>query len=353
MTASPRSDDDLRRFARRTWCVIAAAVSVFLVWHLANVLLLAFAATVVAVLLRSFSEPISRHTPLGEGLSLLVAIILIIAILGLSGWLFGSTVSTQVQDLLRQLPKSPEDAQRLLARLPFGQDIAAQLTDVGGLVERMGSMAGRVGGYALNTVSAVTNLVLVLVAGVFIAAKPTQMREGLLLLAPPSVEDSARATLNNIWRALQLWLLGTFADMVVVGVLTGIGTALIGLPSPFALGLFAGLAAFVPIVGPIVSVVPAALIALQQSPEMVLWAVLVYIAVQQIESNLIFPFIQSRSVGLAPTMTLFGVFGFGVLLGPLGVMFATPLLVAITVAVKRLYVRDALGKTVKIPGADD
>ena len=138
--------------------------------------------------------------------------------------------------------------------------------------------------------------------------------------------------------------------MTVVGVLTGIGTALIGLPSPVALGLFAGLAAFVPIVGPIVSVVPAVLLALDQGPEMILWAILVYFVVQQIESNLIYPFIQKRAVNLPPVLTLFGVLGLGTLFGPLGVMFASPLLVVGLVWVKLLYVRNTLGEEVSLPG---
>jgi predicted PurR-regulated permease PerM len=159
-----------------------------------------------------------------------------------------------------------------------------------------------------------------------------------------------RAVLDTAGRALRLWLLGTFADMAVVAVMTGAGTALIGLPSPVALGILAGVASFVPIVGPIVSVVPALLIAVQESPSMVLWTVLVYVAVQQIESNLIFPFIQRRAVDLPPVLSLFGVLAFGVLLGPLGVVLATPLLVVGLVFLKRLYVRESLGKAVKIPG---
>lgn len=105
-----------------------------------------------------------------------------------------------------------------------------------------------------------------------------------------------------------------------------------------------------PIIGPIVSVIPAALLALQEGPQMVLWAILVYVAVQQIESNLIFPFIQRRAVDLAPTLTLFGVLGFGLLLGPLGVVLVTPLLVVLVVFVELLYVRRTLGKDVSVPG---
>lgn len=339
-----------RTFIRRTWYVFAAAGVLLVAWQLVNVVLLAFAAVIVAVLLRSVADPIHQWTPLGESPSLLVAGLLILGLFGSTGWLLGSLLSGQISELISRLPKSSEDLRLLLGRLPLGEQIAGEATNLGAWARRMEGVAGQVGGYAISALGAIANIVLVLVAGIYFAAKPRQARDGLLLLAPASWVEALTQALNTSGRALRLWLLGTFADMVVVGVLTAIGAALIGLPSPLALGLFAGLAAFVPIVGPIVSVIPAMLLALQEGPQMVLWAILVYVAVQQIESNLIFPFIQRRAVDLAPTVTLFGVLAFGLLFGPLGVILATPMLVVILVFTKLIYVRRTLGKDVPVPG---
>jgi predicted PurR-regulated permease PerM len=349
--SDPGPDHALTRcFVRRTWYVFATAGLLFVAWQLADVALLAFAAVIVAVMLRSVADPIRDHSPLGEGASLLVGGLIILGLLFAAGWLFGSTVSAQISDLVARLPKSPDELRVLLERLPLGDEFARQVTDMGGLASRMQGVAGRISGYAMNALGALTSLVLVLVAGVYLASKPRQSRDGLLLLLPKSTVEPVREALDTTGRALRRWLLGTFADMAVVAVLTAIGAALIGLPSPLALALFAGLASFVPIVGPIVAIVPATLLALQQGPEMVLWTILVYVAVQQIESNLILPFIQKRAVDMPPTLTLFGVFGFGILLGPLGVIFATPLLVAGIVFIKLLYVRRTLGKQVSVPG---
>lgn len=339
-----------RSFVRRTWYVFAVAGMLLLAWRLADVVLLAFAAVIVAVLLRSLVDPIQQRTPLGEGLSLLVAGLFVVTLLGASGWLFGATVSDQVGELLARLPRSPEELRRLLGQLPLGDELAQQVTSMGALASHMRGVAGQVSGYAMNIVAAITNAVLVLVAGIYFAAKPRQARDGILLLAPKSIAGPLKEAFDTSGRALRLWLLGTFADMAVVGGLTALGTAIIGLPSPLALGLFAGLTCFVPIIGPIVSVIPAVLLALQVGPQMTLWTILIYLAIQQIESNLIFPFIQRRAVDLAPTLTLFGVLGFGLLLGPLGIVLATPLLVVLLVFVKLLYVRRTLGKDTFVPG---
>lgn len=337
-----------RAFVRRTWYVLAAIVALAVAWQLASVVLLVFSAIIVAVMLRSISDPIRDRTPLGDKSSLIVAALVLLGVLAGAGWLFGATVNRQIEGLLDRLPRSPAELEVLLRRLPLGGLVADELEDPAGLASRLQGVAGRVSGYALNVLGALTNLLLVLVAGVYLAIRPREARDGLLTLAPRDVAGPLREAMDESGRALRLWLFGTFADMVVVGVLTAIGTAIIGLPSPVALGLFAGLASFVPIIGPIVSALPAMLLALQTGPTLVLWTVLVYVIVQQIESNLIFPFIQRRAVNLPPVLTLFGVVSFGVLFGPLGVVLATPMVVVLMVMTKMLYVRNTLGKEISV-----
>jgi len=347
----PQTDND-SRFMRRVLLIAGLAAVLALLLKLIPVLLLAFAAVIIAVLVRSLADPIRAVTRLPTGVSIAAATIAILAGLGGAGWLFGSTVSAQVEALANRLPGSLTELKALIETLPFGSQIADQLNGGGGLPDIQG-MVGQVGGYVMAVIGAGANLLLVVFAGLFFAAGPERMRDGLLMLVPRPSRDPLREAANESARALRLWLLGTLADMVVVGVLTGIGTALIGLPSPVALGLFAGLAAFVPIVGPIVSVVPGVLLALEQGPEMILWTVAVYFIVQQIESNLFYPFIQKRAVDLPPVLTLFGVLALGTLLGPLGVVFASPLLVVALVWIKLLYLRNTLGEDIQLPGRTD
>ena len=122
------------------------------------------------------------------------------------------------------------------------------------------------------------------------------------------------------------------------------------MPAALALALLAGLAEFVPLVGPIVATISALLIALSVGWETALWTLLLYIVIQQVESNLIIPLVQRRVVELPPAVTLFAVVAFGLLFGLLGVLFATPLAVVVFVAVKKLWVRETLGAPTKMPG---
>ncbi|MBW3560245.1 MAG: AI-2E family transporter [Proteobacteria bacterium] len=340
-----------RTFVRRTLFVFAVAGLTFLAWRLVNVFLLAFGAVIVAVLLRSLADPIQKRTPLGGGLSLLAGGLLVVAVLAGAGWLFGSTISGQVAQLSQSLPASIGEVQARIAALPFGQEILAQLqSGGGGMASRLGGLFTRIGSFAFTLVGAGTDLLLVIFGGLYLAIDPQKNRDGLLALFPQGPRERVRDALNATGRALKLWLLGTFVSMIIVGVLTYIGALILGLSSPAALGLFAGLAAFVPIVGPLVSVIPGVLVAMLQGPQMVLWTLLMYFLVQQIESNVTYPFIQGRTVDLPPVLTLFAVLGIGGLLGLLGVVFATPLAVTGFVMVKMLYLRNTLGEDTKAPG---
>jgi len=107
---------------------------------------------------------------------------------------------------------------------------------------------------------------------------------------------------------------------------------------------------FVPIVGPIFGAVPAVLLGFSISPTTALWVIALYLLIQQIEGNVVQPIVQRRAVDLPPALTLFALVAFGVLFGPLGVVFATPLAVVALVAVKQLYVSDILGEKVHVPG---
>ena len=335
-------------FARRTAIVFGTAIGLLLLWQLSGALLLAFGAVIVAVLLRGIADPIASRTPLGEGAAVAVAGLIVVASITVVSWLFGSAIAEQMRQLFASLPTSAADFRAMVETWPFGEQLAA--LDGSGLMSGASGLVGRISGYALSTATVVTSLLLTIIAGVFLAVSPGTYRDGLIILFPPAQRDALREAANTTGRALKAWLMGQLADMVVVGVMTGVGVALIGLPSPLALGLIAGLLAFVPIVGSIAGAIPGLLLAAQGGWELMAWTLLVYVIVQQVEGNLIYPFIQKRAVELPPVLTMFGILAFGTLFGLPGVLVATPLIVVVFVNVRLLYLRKTLGEDIYVPG---
>jgi predicted PurR-regulated permease PerM len=333
-------------FLRRAFLLIGIAALILFLWMIQDVLLLVFAAVLVAIVLRVLAAPIGRLLHLSGGWSLALAALLLTSFIGLSFYLFGSEVIGQSKELAQILPDAWNAFKDRFGLAAIGEEVAQQANNP------QPALLFNVAGWVFSAGAFVVNLLLVVVGGLYIAAAPGTYYKGLLLLIPESHRPLADETLDTSGNALRLWLVGQLAAMVLVGTLTTIGLLLIGIPAPLALGLLAGLAEFVPLVGPIAAALPALLLAMGGGLETMLWTAGLYLLVQQIESNVITPLIQHRTVEIPPALSLFAVIAAGIVFGPMGVVLAAPLAVVAYVAVKKLYVREALGETTKIPGEE-
>jgi predicted PurR-regulated permease PerM len=137
--------------------------------------------------------------------------------------------------------------------------------------------------------------------------------------------------------------------MVVIGVITTFAVWMIGLPSPLALGMIAGVAEFVPYIGPIVAAFPALLVASTLNFHAILWTGVAYLIIHQIEGEVIAPLIQRHMILIPPALTLLGIVAVAYLFGSYAIVLAAPLVIAVFIAVKRLYIRDTLGEPTELP----
>lgn len=331
---------------RSALAVGGLVVLALLAWQLINVILLAFAAVVVASVLLGLGEVIRRLLPIPNGWAVATAGLVVVLALTAFFVLMGTQVSGQVANLLERLPEQISAFGEVIGVVGLPDRIATQFGDFAARGNVLISLAG----YTTGFLGIAANVFLVIVAGVYLALRPGLYRRGALILLPPGLRDQVGRAVGHAGNALRLWLLGQLASMVLVGVAVWLGLWLIGVPSALALGLFAGIAEFVPIVGPIVAAVPGLLLALPQGNATVLWVLVLYVVIQQFESNVIVPLIQRRAVDLPPALALFALLALSVLFGPLGLLLATPLTVVLFVAVKELYLRDTLRENTTIPG---
>lgn len=355
MSGAGRRNPD--RYAEDRWppfslilksLLAAAGIAVLLVAsaQLIHLLVLVFGAMVIAVLIRALADPIKRHSSLGDGWSVALSVLVIITVLALVGWLFGSQVRSQFSTLSEMLPRAWNDVQQRIASLPGGEQLLGsmdKLSTGGSVISDVGQLAWMVGGF-------IADLLLVLFGALFMAVNPRLYRDGLLKLVPKQHRHLADQAIGESGTALRRWMIGQLISMLIVGMLTGIGLSLVGVPSGVALGVIAGVAEFIPYAGPVIAAVPALLLALAKDTQTALLALAVIVAVQQIEGSLIMPIVQKNVVSLPPALTVFGVVAFGLLFGIPGLIFAAPLLVVAFVLVKRLYVRELLDTETQIPG---
>lgn len=340
---SPQIRDDLLPYFRKLLLTVAVAALALIAFRWLQVFLLAFGAALIAVLLRSLANPIRRRTPLDPAWSLGVVVVLMVLAVGGVVWIVGAQVSDQFDQLAGILPNAWATAQADLSGFAAGRWLLDRLHEARAdhsVASSLGAVAGRVGRVTRVGLGVLADALLVIIAGVYFAAQPSLYRKGLLSLVPQPAQDRFAQAIEEAGDSLRRWLLGTGLAMIAMGVLIGVGAALLGLPAPIALGLLAGLAEFVPIVGAIVSAVPGLLLAGAQDQQTVLWTLLFYVAAHQFEGHVLIPLIQRRVVSVPPALTLFSVLAFGILFGPLGVILATPLAVVTLVFIRRLYLHE-------------
>jgi predicted PurR-regulated permease PerM len=138
--------------------------------------------------------------------------------------------------------------------------------------------------------------------------------------------------------------------MVIVATMSLIAYWGIGLPSPVALALIAGVTNFIPYLGPFLGAIPAVIFALTMDVNTIIWTLGAIVVIQQVEGYILTPLIQNRVVLMPAALVLFSIVVFGFLFGAWGVVLAVPLTVALSVLVKKLWMREVLGERTVVPG---
>lgn len=306
-----------------------------LLWVLADVVLLLFAAILLAVFLRAAATALAKVTRLPVGLCLGAVVILAVLFTGGFAWLVGPRFVREGQQLvteiyayagqLRQRYAGSFWVQALEGATGHGLPLAPLAPKL--LTVTFGTMGG---------------LFLLIVTALYLAAAPRLYLRGAILLLPPERRQRGAEIFALVGHALRYWMLGQLIDMAFVGVLATLGLVLLGIPLPVALGVLAGLFTFIPYLGAILAGIPAVIVASTVSPAAILWVVLLYTACHVLEGYIVSPLISRRTVHLPPAVTVLSMSILGELYGFMGVLIATPLTAAIILLVKEIYVRDFL-----------
>lgn len=339
----------LGEFIVRVIVVAVVAALLWFVWAVADVLLLLFGALLLAVLFRGLGAALHRASGLSGGLALGLVIIALVVGPGALAWFFGGQIAGEFAQLGQSIPELVQEIQDDLQDVAWGRALLDQL-DAAGSATHLLARVGRTFGSAIGIAA---DLALVFFVALYLAAQPRHYAKGVLELIPEPRRARIAKLMETLGKALWLWLVGKLASMAAVGALTTAGLLLLDVPAAFALGLIAAFAELVPFFGPLLAAVPALLLAAagdgSAGPIPVL---LLYLAIQQVESYVILPLIQKKVVSLPPALTLAAILAFGVLFGPIGVLLAEALAITGLILVKMLYIEDALGRHTQVPGRD-
>jgi predicted PurR-regulated permease PerM len=200
-------------------------------------------------------------------------------------------------------------------------------------------LIGPITSIGLNIAGVLAALVLILITAYYMAIRPEPLVDGLVSLFPPPRREHARFVLERLRRSWIGWMEGVAVDMLATFILLWIGLTIIGLDYAVFFAVLSALLVVVPYFGSIAGAVPPVLFALTDSPGKAVLALVVYLAVQQFESNITIPLVMSQRVKMHPAMVAIGVVVVGQLFGFVGLFVAVPILSLIVITIDEFWVK--------------
>ncbi len=329
-------DPFLRKELKRAaiWLGLACVIALLIV--LVQPLLIIFAGVVFAALLDGGVRLLGRVLPIGRGWRLLIVVLLTFA------FLVGTFVLTgvQVTEQVTQLRSTLESQANRFTGYLTSQGLMPGASDVNGIVKQALGSVGRVTSWVGSAIGAITSMFMILILGLFIAMDPGTYSRGLQWMVPLDLRPEFARTLVKMGATLRRLLAGRLLGMAVEGVASGIALAVGGVPMAMLLGIIAGILAFIPNVGAIVTGVLMVAVGFSAGVDTGYWAIGTYLVVQTIDGYVIVPMVAKRTVDLPPALTLGAQILASALFGILGLALADPMTAMIKTALERRSERE-------------
>jgi predicted PurR-regulated permease PerM len=320
--------------SRAIWGVTLLVIALGLLWWLSDVVLLAFAGVLLALVLNQLTSPLQRW--LSPRVALAVVVLALVLLFTLGGWLAGASVSNELQQLGETLPRAWGRLREWMGSHAPGRWVLQMVATAQQQPQSWAARAAAVLGMAFNGLLAIGgSAVLVVALGVYLAADPWVYTRGALHLVDRSQRARVAAALHAVAANLTRWLKGQAVSMAAVGVLTAIGLTVLGLPLVFTLSVLTAVLDFVPYFGSLAASVIIVAVAFSDGERQAFSAALMCLLVQQIEAYVVQPVAQRWAVRLPPALGLLSVLVFGLLFGLAGVLLAVPLMVVVVTLVQQ------------------
>lgn len=327
----------------------ALVVSLYILWQIRQVVLLVFAAVILATVLNRVVRLLQRSR-INRGIAITITVVLLLIIVVGIFAIIVPRIIEQSQQFVLLLPQALERVRRwnnwLQTVIP-GQ-VLQDNRGLDALTQQLQTFATRLisNFFALisNSLAVVVSLLLFFVLTIMLLVNPSSYRRTLIVAFPAFYRRRIDEILSECEGALVGWIRGTLLAMFVIGILSYIALLILKVPLPLVNALLAGLLEFIPNIGPVLSIVPPALLALLDAPGKSLAVIVAYLLIQQFESLVLVPVIMAQEVSLLPVFTILAVVVFASFFGFLGLFLAIPLLIVTQIWLKEVLVKDVLNK---------
>ena len=331
-----------------TWIgLIVFFLSLYILWQIKQLLLLLFTAVVLATSLNILVKTFQKQGIKRINAVFLSMLSLIIVAVGCI-WIVVPPFIDQFQALVKLIPLGIERLDIWLDLLLERLDprIISFLPDTEELNRQLQPLIQQFLGEGLtifyNSLGILLSILFLLAITLMLLADPRPYRQGFKRLFPAFYRPRVEEILNLCANGLEGWLVGILFNMMAIAVLSFIGLLILGIPLALSQALLAGVLTFIPNLGPTLSVLSPMAIALIEAPWKAIAVLILYIVIQQVESNILTPIVMAQQVSLLPALTLLSQLFFATFFGFLGLFLSLPLTVVGQIWFKEVIIKDVL-----------
>lgn len=331
-----------------TWIgLIVFFISLYVLWQIKQLLLLLFTGIVLATSLNILVKSFQKRGMKRIYAVILSAVCLILMAVGCI-WIVVPPFIDQFQALGRLVPQGIEKLDTWLDILSEQLDprIVNLLPDTDELNKQIQPLIQQFLGGGLtvfyNSLGVLLGTLLLLAITLMLLADPESYRRGFIRLFPAFYRRRVDEILGMCAEGLEGWLVGILFNMVVIAILSFICLVILGIPLALSQAMLAGVMTFIPNIGPTLSVISPMAIALIEAPLKSIAVLVLYIIIQQVESNILTPIVMAQQVSLLPAVTLLSQLFFATFFGFLGLLLSLPLTVVGQIWFKEVIIKDVL-----------
>lgn len=327
--------------------LIAIVLCLYILWQIRQVLLLIFAAVVLATTLNRLAKRL-QSLGLKRGFAVLLSVCIFLAGVVCFFWLIVPPFVQQFQELTYRVPQGFALFNSWLKELEtlVPTPLVPYLPNLSHLIAQaqpfLNQVLGNSFAFVSGSLEVLVKMLLLLVLTGMLLAEPQAYRRLFIRLFPSFYRSRIDGILDQCELSLEGWITGAFIAMSVVGISSVIGLYVLGVKAALALGVLAGFLNLIPNLGPTLSLIPAMAIALLDTPWKPLLVLLLYFVIQQIDANFVTPTVMAHRVSLLPAVTLISQLFFVTFFGFLGLFLALPLTVVAKIWLQEVLIKDVL-----------
>jgi predicted PurR-regulated permease PerM len=306
-------------------------LGLYVVYRLGPVLGLFAVALLLVFAMEPFIKKLMNLTVMNKKVSRSAAVIMsyiglvILLVIFLTIWLPPFVIETQ--RLLKNLPK-------IASSINLSEQWDVQLSD---FIPQASAVSGNILTAGLSLFNNLTTMFSVFIMALYMSLDWPNVKRRVASIFPSKADDIVYDSIEEIEVSLGHWVKGESILMLLVGLASFIGLLMLDVPYPLSLGLISGLLEIVPMVGPIISAIFAALIALADNPVKAIGVVVLYIIIQQLENNILVPKVMQKVSGFSPLVILFALLVGSEFFGVAGAIMAVPAAMALGIIVRRVF----------------